>query len=273
MATTNLAIAEVAANQNQKEVTINDGLEQLDTATQGQISYTVTGDFTVSSDDFTTYFNLLLEGTPGAGFTVSVPASKRFFFVTNDSDSDAIIQVTGGAGTPVTISAGDQRLLYNDGADIIEAGGGSGGGGSDTDKFIAWFVQGQPGAGELVMQYVFAETTVLPASLTGSQGYALTAPSGTSATTSSTTSGSTSTSTTAAPETRSFDLQKNGVSVGTVDFAPGSNTATFTFTSEVTFAAGDRLACYAPAEQDAQMANVSITLKASTSATTSSTTS
>jgi hypothetical protein len=101
------------------------------------------------------------------------------------------------------------------------------------------FTQGLPGASELVYQEVIARPVTLPSGLTDSQGYAGTAP---------------------ADGAKDFDVQKNGSSVGTVSFANGSNTATFTMASATQFAAGDRLALVAPGTQDSAMADVSITL-------------
>lgn len=70
----------------------------------------------------------------------------------------------------------------------------------------------------------------LPINLTGSQGYAV-AP---------TTNDSNSDSVT-------FDIQKNGVSIGSVIFDGGANAPSFTFASAQSFVAGDRLGVVAPA--------------------------
>lgn len=59
----------------------------------------------------------------------------------------------------------------------------------------------------------------------------------------------------------SFDIQKNGVSVGSMAFAPGVNTATFTFASPVAFAIGDRIAVVAPVTPDATLADVYFTIR------------
>jgi len=57
-----------------------------------------------------------------------------------------------------------------------------------------------------------------------------------------------------------FNITQNGVQVGTVAFAIGSNTGTFTVASDVTFVAGDRVAVVAPNVVDATLADISITL-------------
>ena len=42
------------------------------------------------------------------------------------------------------------------------------------------------------------------------------------------------------------DIHKNGASIGTITFVVAASTATFSFASEVSFAAGDRLTALAP---------------------------
>jgi hypothetical protein len=90
----------------------------------------------------------------------------------------------------------------------------------------------------VVLQYVAPFAYKLPASLTGSQGYAITGPTGGSV---------------------DFDVRKNNSSIGTISFASGANTPTFTFASLVSFAAGDRLTIHSPSNLRT-MADVSVTL-------------
>ena len=61
----------------------------------------------------------------------------------------------------------------------------------------------------------------------------------------------------------SIDVQKNGVSVGTIDFAIGANDATFTLAADVTFAIGDIIKLVAPATADITLADIGISLKGS----------
>ncbi|MGB0749045.1 MAG: DUF2793 domain-containing protein [Magnetospiraceae bacterium] len=104
---------------------------------------------------------------------------------------------------------------------------------------VALFLPGLPAASAIATQLVATRAVTLPSGLTGSQGYALTAPADGAVT---------------------FDIQKNGVSIGSVNIAQSANTATFTFSSAQSLAAGDRLTIYTPGTQDSAMANVSITL-------------
>jgi hypothetical protein len=112
-------------------------------------------------------------------------------------------------------------------------------GGGIVPYDIGVYFPGQPDAGATLLQFVAPRTFTLPANLTGSQGYAGTAPTAQA----------------------DLDIQKNGSSIGTVSFAASANTATFTFASEAAFAAGDRLSVVAPGSQDASLADISITFK------------
>lgn len=121
MATPNLGIVEVAASQNQKETTINDGLAQLDEATQDILDTDITGGgpFTLTAEEFNNNFVQLLSGSPGAGVTVNTPANKRFFAVLNQSGQTVTVQVTGGGGASQNVADTEFKLLYCDGADMF----------------------------------------------------------------------------------------------------------------------------------------------------------
>lgn len=100
------------------------------------------------------------------------------------------------------------------------------------------FVEAAPTSAALVYQQVLARSATLPSGGGNSRGFADTAPTSAAA----------------------FAITRNGVSVGTVNFAAAAQAATFTIASDVTFVAGDRLGLTAPSPQDASLADVSITL-------------
>jgi hypothetical protein len=89
----------------------------------------------------------------------------------------------------------------------------------------------------VVQRYVFAGTVMFPAGLTGSQG----------------------TAGVAATATTTYSIKKNGTNVGTMVFAAGATTASFTMPSATTFMAGDILTVVAPASPDATLANLAWT--------------
>lgn len=129
MVTTNLGIIEPTEAQEQKTVTISNALEKLDGATQGPTALTITGNTTVTADEFTEGFSLELTGTPGSPFDLTVPNTRRFFRVLNSTDAIATVKAPS-AGDTIDIPIGEARLLYgNADNDIFEEGGGGGGGG------------------------------------------------------------------------------------------------------------------------------------------------
>ena len=64
---------------------------------------------------------------------------------------------------------------------------------------------------------------------------------------------------------QTYDLQKNGVSFGSITFAIGSNTGTVTIGASTSFTAGDRLEIFGPASPDGVLDEVAITLTGSLS--------
>jgi hypothetical protein len=105
---------------------------------------------------------------------------------------------------------------------------------------LLMFFPGVPTASQVMGRIIVPRAITLPASLTGSFGSSIVAATG--ATT--------------------LTLAKNGVSIGSINFAAGSTTATFTFASAVSFAAGNILTLTNQSPADASLANVSLTLAA-----------
>ena len=114
----------------------------------------------------------------------------------------------------------------------------TGAGQATTTVVNGTFVNGKPGASQVLQRYVFAQTVAFATGLPGSQGTAV------AAATASTT----------------FNIQKNGSNVGMMVFATSSVTATFAMVSTTSFAPGDVLTLVAPALPDATLANLAWTL-------------
>lgn len=141
-----LNITEVEASQSQKEVTINEALNALAVASNSSVTILV-ADVTslqiesVAPDyvfDRSVVFELVPDGTPpSAAFTVELPATERLFVVRNLTAQDATIEVDpdsdGADGTTVTIPAGETRILFSNGLDVVDLSGSGGGGGNFTD--------------------------------------------------------------------------------------------------------------------------------------------
>jgi len=99
---------------------------------------------------------------------------------------------------------------------------------------------GKPGAGATILRFVAPRAFTLPVGLTGSFCKA----------------------NAAATALSSFTIKKNGSSIGTVNFAAASATATFTFASATSFAPGDVLSLDAPGSADSTLSDLYYTLSA-----------
>lgn len=130
-------------------------------------------------------------------------------------------------GTFITVDATDPANPIINAADQV------------TIIDIATFIQDAPTDAEKLMTFVATTAFNLPASLTDTKMFAEV------------------TATAAA----TIDIKKNGSSVGTINFAIGANTPTFTFASLVAFAVGDRLQLVAQATADVTLADIAISLR------------
>jgi hypothetical protein len=269
----NLALSQVAAAQNQKEVTINDQAGQLDAA--------LTEVLTIEVDDTNTYaltdaelrrhfFIVVTEGSPAptAAIAVQAPGIRRGLFkLLNLTAQTVAIEVPGQTESAPQIAPGENRMLSCDGSDVrtAEIGApdlGSASIGELLDVDISGIATGQQlswngsalvptnepfdvgvhlpdlsTAGALLAEIVLARPVDFPAGFTGSTGYARIA---------------------ATAETV-LDVQKNGSNVGTVTFAAAGATPTFALASATTFASGDRLGIVNEDPADVTLAGVSLT--------------
>lgn len=270
----NLDLDQVAGNQNQKEVTINDQAAQIDAAITELLEIDVTsGNVAVTNDDYRRHVFFNISGATVAGREVTLPAIKRLVVVASDSTNTESVDIVVGASN-AALPAGENALIYTDGTTdgIVVISSGSGGGGSATwlgltdtvpvsftgqagkasrvnagetgmDFFDVTFdvggsFGGVPGVSVVIFQFLFTRSVTFPVGLTNSQGKAGVA----------------------ATAQTDFDIQKNGVSVGTMRFAALATTATFIQASAQTYAAGDEIRIVSPNPADATLANLSFTL-------------
>lgn len=112
----NLSLPQVAPNQNQKEVTINDQAAAIDAAITEVLQVDLSsGSEILTNDEFTRHFLFVGTGqTAAAGLTV--PATKRFFAVQNAGDFDLSVSV---GSSSIVIALGACSLIYNTGAELI----------------------------------------------------------------------------------------------------------------------------------------------------------
>lgn len=122
--TPNLAIAHIATNQNQKEVTANTAFDDLDTAMVGQLSVDVSGnvDITPSPTTLKLNFNIKLTGLLTGSISLIVPATKKFYRVHHTAGNPSVgeytvtVKVSGQPG--VVLFPDEAVLLYCDGTDV-----------------------------------------------------------------------------------------------------------------------------------------------------------
>ncbi len=260
-----LHIAFVASNQNQKETTINTGLAILEAAMNDQVSLSLaSSNITLTTDQFTKAFHQVYSGHVVTR-TVTVPATKRFFCVTNSGTAAITIHAQGSSGTDLSVAAGARVLALSDGTDIRALSSGvdalgdlsdtSGVDGASAGQYlgyaggfwqpvdsvadVSFFTAGTPGSSAKVARHVFTRATRFVGNFDSSKGSADTASTGTA----------------------TFTVKKNGSSVGTIVFT-SATTATFTTSggTSVDFAIGDVMTIAAPSSVDATLADISVTL-------------
>lgn len=237
MSTPHLAIPHIAAAQNQKEVTANDAFDRLDEAITGRLTVDfAAGDVTLSASQYRRHVAFAAINV-ASGRELVLPAIRRVIVLDNTAGAAALV-VRQGA-TTVTVPAGASQLLHTTGTTdglVAAAPAMQAGGAAPFD--IALYFPGQPEAAERLLKLEVARSFTLPADLAGSRGHADTA---------------------ATAEAVCAILQ-NGVAVGSITFAAGSQDAAFALTGGLALVPGDRLELVAPATQDATLASLALTL-------------
>jgi len=111
-----LGITELASNQNQKEITINNMIVALEAAGNAVLGFTFTANArTLSASDYTRYVGFMASNQTAAA-TLTVPLTKRVFLMYNGNATHDII-VGGATGTIVTVPAQSMLLILCDGTD------------------------------------------------------------------------------------------------------------------------------------------------------------
>jgi hypothetical protein len=280
MATPNLNITEVTESQNQKHITINDGLTKLDEATQDTITFTITGNTTVTATEYTENFAHILGGTPAGAFDFDVPATKRTFAVINNSGQTATVQVTGGGGANVAVANSENYILYCDGTDVLAIAGGAAGGGIsgvaveeegseviatatrfdfkgigvtaaddgggqagitiDAPYDLGMFYSGKPTSAQEIFRMEAVRGFTIEDGAPNSTGEARVASTG----------------------SVDFSIKRNGTQFATVTFnISASGTWAFDAAADEVFSAGDTLTIIAPATADATLEDIAIFIK------------
>jgi hypothetical protein len=265
-----LNIPHILPNQNQKEVTGNAAFDILDAAMNRVVGVLITGSRSLTASEMSSA-HLVIQGSPAADFTLTVPASMRIFSLRNGTDKTAFIGAPGQQ-VPVSLPPAAIRILMCDTVNVIAlAPDPSISSGMTLDALSdviapspadgatlvwsasssAWIpgsasapydipiqIDGKPEDGEIVCKIVLPRNVTFKAGLPSSIAKS--------------DSGATSAA--------SFSLMKNGVGFGTVNFAASATAATFMAAADTAFAAGDVLSVKAPEVQDTTLADIAITL-------------
>jgi len=222
----------IATNQASKEVTANALFDAASVASLwGRRASTTTG-LTWG------YYGGWYNGQISNG-TVSLTASSTNYLMADASSGAVSVNTTGFVagkiplyavvtGSTSVTSYTDQRSYAP--TALLAAG---------TQPYdLLMFFPGAPAGNQVMGRIIVPRAITLPASLTGSYGSSIAAATGST----------------------TLTLAKNGVSIGTVNFAAGASSATFTFASAVSFTAGDLLTLTNQATADTTLANMSLSL-------------
>jgi len=242
---TNLDADQMTASATDKSTLSNNGDGVLDAALTevGSVSVSTTSPLAVSDAMFRRNNKLTLDDAgspPVADFTIQVSAIKRgLFMVENNTSFVASIEISGQSLATPTVQPGNRALMSCDGSNVSKLQASSITAAAETID-IGSFVTSAPTTDELLLFYVPSVALNLPASFTGSTGYAKDV----------------------ATAQTDLDVQLNGVSIGTIRFAAATAVPTFINTGADAVAVGDRLEVIAPTVPDATLANFAFTLQA-----------
>lgn len=230
----NLSLTQLATNQASPEVPLNTAQGQVDAAITEMLDLDVTsGDFALTNAQYRGNVFFRAINATGGVRNVTIPVVKRGLMIfASDPGNTKLVNLVRGA-TTIAMQPGGVYVVRTDGsADGLWAYAIN----EDVDLHV--FLPGVMTNGQLCLRRKVTRPFTLPITLVGSFA------SATANATASTT----------------ITLKKNGASIGTIVFALGASTATFTFVASVSFAVGDVLTIEGPVTADATLANVTLDL-------------
>lgn len=117
MATPNLDILHLLENQDNKEVTINDGFDQLDDAMNSILSVDITsGGANLTLTQFRNHFAFRCTGSPSVAPTLTLPTGvERCFAVINDTIQSLSVEFEDAASDALTLASGGTAVFHTDG--------------------------------------------------------------------------------------------------------------------------------------------------------------
>jgi hypothetical protein len=236
MPSPNLAIAHVAASQNQKEVTINDAIDALDRAMTDTLALDLSaGSLSLTAAQLRAAMVLHPMGALTGPASILVPQIRRVFALLN-TDSAFAITVERGASA-IVVEPGESAVLICDSSPDGLFWVGSG-----APVYDFGMVAGTaPGANEVLGKVVILRPLLIPADLAGSAIHVDTAPDADFA----------------------IAMTRNATAVASITVHDDvSATLATSANAPVTIAAGDVIRFLAPASPDASISGISLTIAA-----------
>jgi hypothetical protein len=236
-----LGITEVAQNQNNRYITINNAIAALEQAGNSKLDITISGTTAavLTADQCRRYAYYEIDGATGnfdvtfMGQPDTVNDANRLFVVKNTTAYTATIE-SDAAGTTVAVAAGYAALIHQSGDNMVRILHAPG---TTVPYDVGFSVTGLPTDGAECLHFVAARAIDFPDNFSGAYGHCGVNPTATA----------------------SFDLKKNGVSIGSISI---NTSGVFTFNTTgagTSLAAGDRLTVHAPSPQDATLSDVGVT--------------
>lgn len=137
MTTPNLGLEHITEGQTNKETTASVAFDGLDNAMNTVLPLTITGDLVLTDGQFRGCQVLLLSGTPGASFVVTIPGGySKAFCVVNNTDADASFEMEDAASDGQLVLTLATGIFHSDGTTLYAMGTGSGGGGSSSSLIV-----------------------------------------------------------------------------------------------------------------------------------------
>lgn len=245
-----LAIPEVGDTQNNKAVTVNNMLAALEQASNAVHEVLTAGGTQININEatFTRHMTFVFDGVT-ANIDVTFPhqvggASTNRFYVVHNHDSAQTITVKDSteAGLNVVVAPDTTVVLYQLGINIYRVADVTPTLSAIYPADVGVYLPGKPADADVSVILRFPRACTMADNFAGSYGYCTVNPTATA----------------------TFDVLKNGTSIGSVQISTGG---VFTFSTTgsglETFAAGDRFTITAPTPQDATLEDVSITFFAS----------
>ena len=236
MPSPNLAVAHVAASQNQKEVTINDAIDALDRAMTDTLALDLSaGSLSLTAAQLRSAFVLRPAGALTGPASILVPQIRRVFALVN-TDSAFAVTVERGASA-IVVQPGEGALLISEGSPngLFRVGPGA-------PVYDFGMVAGaSPDAGEVLGKVVIPRALLIPPDLAGSAVHVDTAPD----------------------DDFAIVMTRNATAIASITVHDDASASLATSANApVTIAAGDVIRFLAPATPDASISGISLTIAA-----------